>query len=85
MCLSLSRVVLAGPSEAALAATADVLFELDIENASYKARSDGYIDILFGPGLAEDRYLEAITRLKAQPDIPGILAGRAASDYCPLP
>lgn len=65
------------------AATADVLFDLDIENASYKVRHDGYVDILFGPSLSEQQYQQALQSLKAHPDIPGVLAGRGSADFCP--
>jgi len=85
LALTLLRPALAGAPGAALAATADVLFELDIDNASYKARDDGYVDILFGPSLSDARYREALARLRAHPDIPGILAGRGGQDYCPTP
>jgi len=80
-----SCISLAADPQSAEAATADVLFNLDIENASYKVRHDGYVDISFGPRLPETDYQAAITALKAHPDIPGILAGRGSADYCPLP
>lgn len=80
-----SLTAMAADPQRADAATADVLFNLDIENASYKVRHDGYVDIQFGPALPDDRYQAAIAALKAHPDIPGILAGRGSSDFCPLP
>ena len=75
----------AADPQRAEAAVADVLFNLDIENASFKVRHDGYVDILFGPALPDAGYQAAIAALKAHPDIPGILAGRGSSDFCPLP
>jgi hypothetical protein len=58
---------------------------MDIENASFKVRHDGYVDILFGKSLSDEQYRAAIERLKAEPAIPGILAGRGSQDYCPIP
>ena len=83
--LALSGQLQAADPQAAFAATGDVLFELDIENASFKVRHDGYVDILFGPSLPDDAMQQAIEKLRAHPDIPGILAGRGGEDYCPAP
>ena len=75
----------AGDPDTTLAAVADVLFDMGIENASFKARHDGHLDIEFGPSLPDEQYAAAIARLKAHPDIPGLLAGRGGRDYCPVP
>lgn len=40
---ALSAQVHAADPQAAFTATSDVLFELDIENASFKVRHDGYV------------------------------------------
>ena len=66
-------------------ATADILFDMDIENASFKINHDGYVDISFGKSLSQEQYLAAVKRLKNNPAIPGVLAGRGSSDYCPVP
>jgi hypothetical protein len=83
--LATSRPLLAGSPAAAEAAAAAVLFELDIENASYKVRRDGHLDILFGPSVPAERYRQALDALHAHPDISGVLAGRGSADFCPSP
>jgi hypothetical protein len=87
LCLlsTLAGAAFGNDREAAADAAADVLFDLDIENVSFKVRHDGYVDLVFGPGLPESRYRAAIRALKAHPQIPGILAGRGTSDLCPVP
>lgn len=82
---SLCSPLLAADPQAAFTATGDILFDLEIENASFKVRSDGYVDILFGPSLPDAAMDEAMAKLKAHPDIPGILAGRGGQDFCPTP
>lgn len=75
----------ASDPQAAHTATSDILFELEIENVSFKVRHDGYVDILFGPSLPDKTMGEAVSKLKSHPDIPGILAGRGGQDFCPTP
>jgi len=51
---TLSGALHAAAPQAAFTATGDVLFELETENASFKVRHDGYVDILFGPSLPDE-------------------------------
>lgn len=82
-CLSFSPAF-AGQDEANAALT-DILFDMDLENVSYALRSDGFVDILFGAAVPEPAYLAAVQRMRDHPDIPGVLAGRGKTNYCPLP
>lgn len=66
-------------------ALADLLFERDIENVSYSVRSDGFVDILFGPNVSQEDDWATVKAIKAHPDIDGVLPGRGVSDFCPLP
>jgi hypothetical protein len=74
---------LAGQSEAD-AAVAAILFEQNMENASYNVRPDGFVDILFGPAVLDSEYSRLLNLLKHHPDIPGVLAGKGKSNYCPI-
>ena len=80
--------LLAGPVWAdqaeAEAAVAKVLFEADMENASFKARSDGFVDILFGAAVSDETYIRLVERLRATPGIKGVLPGKSTSNYCPI-
>lgn len=84
MALTCAGIANAG-QDAADAALADILFDMDLENVSYALRSDGFVDITFGPSVPNDLYLEAVDRLREHPDIPGVLAGRGSTDFCPVP
>jgi hypothetical protein len=75
--------VYAGPDKAETAVT-QTLFDADMENVSYSIRRDGFVDILFGPSVDEKEYIRIVERLRAHPDVPGVLAGRGKSDYCPV-
>lgn len=66
-------------------AASEIQFDLEIENASYRVKGGNRLDILFGPSLADSKYVEAIDRLRAHPDIPYVLPGRGKQDYCPVP
>ena len=83
--VSLSCVVAtawAGQAESEEAVT-NILFEEDMQNASYSLRSNGYVDILFGPSVSDADYARILNKLKTHPNIPGVLAGKGKSDYCP--
>lgn len=72
----------AGQAESEDAVT-NILFEEDMQNASYSLRSNGYVDILFGPSVSDADYSRILNKLRSHPDIPGVLAGKGKSDYCP--
>ncbi len=81
--LILSNTAQAGANESE-AAVARILFDADMENASYSIRRDGFVDILFGPSVSDTEYAKLLDQLKTHPDIPGVLPGRGAGDYCPI-
>ncbi len=66
------------------AAVARLLFEADIENVSFKVRADGFIDILFGAAVSDADYIRIIEKLRADPDIKGVLPGKSTSNYCSI-
>ncbi len=74
---------LAGQSEAD-SAVAAILFAQDMENVSYSVRRDGYVDILFGAAVTDAEYSRLLDLLQHHPDIPGVLAGRGNTNYCPI-
>ena len=80
-CFSLMAV--AGQAESENAVTS-ILFEEDMQNASYALRANGFVDILFGPSVPDADYARILDKLKSHPDIPGVLAGKGKSDYCPV-
>ena len=88
----LVSVLLAFASLAALAgqpesedAVAGILFDENMENVSYSLRRDGFVDISFGIAVTEPDYIRIVDRLRKHPDIPGVLAGRGSTNYCPVP
>ena len=84
LCLGLSPLpALAGQAEADAAVTA-ILFAQDMENVSYTVRHDGYVDILFGAAVSDADYSRLLALLQNHPDIPGVLAGRGNTNYCPI-
>ncbi len=74
----------AGQAESEDAVT-NILFEESMENVSYSFRSDGFVDIWFGPAVPEKDYSRIVERLRKHPDIPGVLAGRGSKNYCSIP
>jgi len=82
--LLITLPALAGQSEAEDAVT-NILFDENMENASYSLRNDGFVDILFGVAVPEKDYIRIIERMRKHPDIPGILAGRGSKNYCTVP
>lgn len=79
---SVAATAWAGQAESEDAITS-ILFDEDMQNASYSLRSNGFVDILFGPSVSDADYSRILNRLKSHPDIPGVLAGKGKSDYCP--
>lgn len=73
----------AGQTEAE-AAVSNLLFDEGMENASFKVRSDGFVDILFGAAVSDADYSRLLEKLRAHPDIKGVLAGKSTSNYCPI-
>lgn len=55
-----------------------------MENASYKVRSDGFVDFLFGAAVSDADYSRLLDKLRSHPDIKGVLAGKSTSNYCPI-
>jgi len=82
LCLA-GNLAFAGAPEAEDAVT-NILFDQKMENASYSFRSDGFVDILFGPAVPEAEYIRIVELIKKHPAVPGVLAGRGKSDYCPI-
>ena len=81
LCLSLPSWGGQAESEAAVSA---ILFDEGMENASFKVRSDGFVDILVGAAVSDADYSRMLEKLRAHPEIKGILAGKSTSNYCPL-
>jgi len=56
-------------------AVANILFDYDgsSEFASYKISDSGFVDIIFATNIPEDLYVEIIDKMRAHPDISGIL------------
>jgi hypothetical protein len=73
----------AGQTEAE-AAVSSLLFDEGMENASFKVRSDGFVDILFGAAVSDADYIRLVEKLRAHPDIRGVLSGKSTSNYCPI-
>jgi len=82
--LLVSLPAIAGPGEAENAVT-NILFEENMENASYAFRGDGFVDILFGVAVPEGDYIRIVERIRKHPDIPGVLSGRGKGNYCAVP
>jgi hypothetical protein len=82
--LLLSLPALAGQAESEDALT-NILFDENMENVFYSFRSDGFVDIWFGPAVPEKDYIRILERLRKHPDIPGVLAGRGSKNYCAVP
>jgi hypothetical protein len=59
-------------------AVANILFEYDgaDEFASYAVKDRGFIDIIFADNMPNTLYSEILNKLKNQPDIDGVLAGK---------
>jgi hypothetical protein len=74
----------AGQSESEDAVT-NILFDENMENVYYSFRSDGFVDIWFGPAVPDKDYSRILERLRNHPDIPGVLAGRGTKNYCAVP
>lgn len=64
------------------AAVGRLLFDEGVENASFKVRSDGFVDILFGATVSDADYLRLLDKLRTHPDIKGVLAGKSSENYC---
>ena len=74
----------AGAEEAENAVTG-ILFDANMENVSYSFRKDGFVDILFGVAVPEAEYMRIVEQIRKHPDVPGVLAGRGAGNYCHVP
>jgi len=59
-------------------AVANVLFDFDGSNefVSYRVREDGFVDAVFARNTPEPLYNEIVEKLRANPAIAGVLAGR---------
>lgn len=70
--------VFANEEAKASEAVANVLFDFDGSNefVSYVVDSDGFVDAVFADNTPEPLYAEVIAKLRAHPDIKGVLAGR---------
>jgi hypothetical protein len=82
--LLLALPVFAGQPESEDAVT-NILFDENMENVSFSFRSDGFVDIWFGPAVPEKDYIRIVERMRKHPDIPGVLAGRGSKNFCALP
>jgi hypothetical protein len=82
--LLIALPALAGQSESEDAVTG-ILFEANMENVAYSLRGNGFVDISFGIAVPEAEYIRIVERLRAHPDIPGVLAGRGSKNYCAIP
>lgn len=82
--LLFAQSAVAGPDEAENAVTG-ILFGANMENVSYAFRGDGFVDILFGVAVPEEEYSRIVEQIRKHPDVPGVLAGRGAGNYCRVP
>jgi len=82
--LLFSLPAFAGQPESEDAVT-NILFDENMENVYYSFRSDGFVDIWFGPAVPDKDYSRILERLRTHPDIPGVLAGRGTKNYCGVP
>ena len=82
--LLIALPALAGQAESEDAVTG-ILFDENMENVSYSLRGDGFVDITFGIAVEEKTYIRIVERMRAHPDIPGVLAGRGSRNYCAVP
>ena len=59
-------------------AVANIIFDYDGSNefVSYHVRPDGFVDAVFARNTPEPLYTEVVEKLRAHPDIRGVLAGR---------
>ena len=76
-----SAPVFANESEAkASEAVANVLFDFDGSNefVSYVVRPDGFVDAVFARNTPEPLYTKVVEKLRAHPDIKGVLPAAAA-------
>lgn len=64
-------------------ALTNLLFDEKMDNVSYSLRSDGFVDILFGIDVPEKEYARILDLIRANPNIPGVLAGRGTANFCP--
>ena len=79
----ITGAAISGQAESEAALT-KILWDEDMENVSYKLRSSGFIDITFGSAVSDQDYSRILNKLKTHPDIPGVLAGRGNTNYCPV-
>jgi len=82
--LLLAAPAFAGQPESENAVT-NILFDENMENVSYSFRSDGFVDIWFGPAVPDKDYIRIVERMRKHPDIPGVLPGRGSKNYCAVP
>lgn len=83
--LAIAVPVRADDTEArASEAVANVLFDFDGSNefVSYVVGPDGFVDAVFADNTPEPLYAEVVEKLRAHPDIKGVLAGRGGPT-CP--
>jgi len=83
-CLFLTSLPAWAGQDESEAALAKILWDEDMENVSYKLRSNGFIDITFGTAVKDEDYSRILNKLQNHPDIPGVLAGRGSTNYCPV-
>ena len=59
------------------AAVSDILFDYDADEwAAFSIRSDGFLDITFARNTPDELYREILGKLKSDPRIKGVLAGK---------
>ncbi len=65
------------PASRANAAVSNILFDYDADQfASFAIRDDGFVDITFARNTPDVLYAEMINKLRAHPDIKGVLPGK---------
>ena len=61
----------------ASAAVSNILFDYDADQfASFAIRDDGFVDITFARNTPDALYSEMLGKLRAHPDIKGVLPGK---------
>jgi len=65
------------PVSRANAAVSNILFDYDADQfASFLIRDDGFVDITFARNTPDALYSEMLGKLRAHPDIKGVLPGK---------
>lgn len=66
------------PESRATQAVVDILFDADADDfTSYRVSEHGFVDVNFASNTPDEVYSELLAKLKAHPDIKGVIAGKS--------